>query len=103
MIINIKNDILSVKEDSAVNDNFKEYRRRTGMSQKEFGKAVGMPQSFIGRIENGTVNIENVSLRKGFLFASAMGIRMEELLDDKRSILDSAIIKRIKMEEQEGA
>ena len=82
-----------------MNDNFKALRKRTGLSQKEFGKAVGMPQSFVGRIENGTVNIENISLRKAFLFATAMGVRVEDLLDNKRDILDSAVVKRSRMGE----
>lgn len=99
MIINIKNDILSPsKGDSNMNDNFRELRKRTGMSQKEFGAAVGMPQSFVGRIENGSVNIENISLRKGYIFASALGVHIEDLIDNKRGILDNMLAKRHEME-----
>ena len=86
MTADIKHDILPYKEGSKMNERFRELRAKTGLNQKQFAAAVGMPQSYIGRIEAGTVDINNISLRKAFIFATAIGCRMEDFVDDPRGI-----------------
>ncbi len=69
-----------------MNDNFTIMRKRTLMTQKQFAQSLGMPQSYIGRIESGKVDIRNISLKNAYIFATAFGCNIEDLLDDRAKI-----------------
>lgn len=97
LAINNNSAILSVEETSTevcgMNDRFTAMRKATGLSQKKFGDSVGMKQVYIANIELGKINIENISLKNGLIFAKHFGCRIEDLIDDPNRILKESAIR----------
>jgi DNA-binding XRE family transcriptional regulator len=64
-----------------VTNDFQRRRIEAGLRQKDLAEAINRPVSYIGRIENETLNINNVSMRNGYKMAQVLGCRMEDLVD----------------------
>lgn len=62
--------------------NIKDARRQAGISQVELGKRVGLDQSGISRIENGSRPV-TVGMLKAL--AKALGVSPGELLEDEET------------------
>jgi transcriptional regulator with XRE-family HTH domain len=58
--------------------NIRRLRERQGISQEEFGKAVGVHRTYVGMVERGEKNITIFSLRK---FAEALNVKVKDLID----------------------
>jgi transcriptional regulator with XRE-family HTH domain len=58
----------------------KEIRNQAGISQRQLGKVIGRPQTFISRIEVGEILPANMSVRNLYKLAEALGCRMEDLI-----------------------
>lgn len=55
----------------------------SGMSQTALGKALDLPQTYISRIENGTIDIKNISIKNAYEIALILGCRIEDLVGEK--------------------
>ena len=64
-----------------VTNDFQRRRMEAGLRQKDLAEAIDRPVSYIGRIENETLNINNVSMANGYKIARVLGCRMEDLVD----------------------
>lgn len=64
-----------------VSNAFQRRRIEAGLRQKDLAEAINRPVSYIGRIENETLNINNVSMKNGYKMAKVLGCRMEDLVD----------------------
>lgn len=64
-----------------VSNAFQRRRIDAGLRQKDLADAINRPVSYIGRIENETLNINNVSMKNGYKMAKVLGCRMEDLVD----------------------
>ena len=64
-------------------EKFKELRKKAGFTQQSLADATGMVQSKIGRIENGNIDIGNISLKSAYKLSKALGVSMEDLLPDE--------------------
>ena len=64
-----------------VTNAFQRRRIEAGLRQKDLAEAINRPVSYIGRIENETLNINNVSMKNGYKMAKVLGCRMEDLVD----------------------
>ena len=64
-----------------VTNAFQKRRMDAGLRQKDLAEAINRPVSYIGRIENETLNINNVSMKNGYKMAKGLGGRMEDLVD----------------------
>ena len=58
----------------------KEIRTHAGLSQRELGKVIGRPQTFISRIEVGDILPSNMSVRNLYKIAEALGCRIEDII-----------------------
>jgi transcriptional regulator with XRE-family HTH domain len=58
----------------------KEIRTQAGLSQRELGKVIGRPQTFISRIQVGDILPANMSVRNVYKLAEALGCRMEDII-----------------------
>ena len=58
-----------------------EWRKRRGYTQAELAKAIGKPQSYIGRIENGNIKAENLTFANLHVLAKILHVSIEELVD----------------------
>ena len=67
----------------SVTNPFQKRRMEAGLRQKDLAEAINRPVSYIGRIENETLNINNVSMANGYKIAKVLGCRMEDLVDKK--------------------
>jgi predicted transcriptional regulator len=61
-------------------NHLKEIRTQAGLSQRELGKVIGRPQTFISRIEVGDILPANMSVRNVYKLAEALGCRMEDII-----------------------
>lgn len=86
MTNNNNNAILLRKEGSDMNDTFTALRKNTGLSQKDFAQSVGLKQPYIAKIESGVIDISNVSLKNGYILSTALGCKMEDLLENRAQI-----------------
>lgn len=86
MTNNNNNAILLRKEGSDMNDTFTALRKSTGLSQKDFAQSVGLKQPYIAKIESGVIDISNVSLKNGYILSTALGCKMEDLLENRAQI-----------------
>ncbi len=59
-------------------NNIRRLRERRGLSQEEFGTAVGVHRTYVGMVERGEKNITIFSLRK---FAEALNVKIKDLID----------------------
>ena len=59
----------------------KDRRQRTGMSQNDLARTVNRPVSYIGKIECGMLDINNVTMANGYKLSRALNCRMEDLVD----------------------
>lgn len=73
-------DILPFEEVYQMNT-LKDCRNRSGLSQNALADAISRPVSYIGKIECGMLNINNVTLENGYKIAKALNCRMEDLID----------------------
>ena len=64
-----------------VTNPFQRRRMEAGLRQKDLAEAINTPVSYIGRIENESLNINNVSMGNGYKIAQVLGCRMEDLVD----------------------
>ena len=64
-----------------VTNPFQRRRMEAGLRQKDLAEAINRPVSYIGRIENETLNINNVSMGNGYKIAKVLGCRMEDLVN----------------------
>jgi predicted transcriptional regulator len=58
----------------------KEIRNQAGISQRQLGKVIGRPQTFISRIEVGDILPANMSVRNVYKISEALGVRMEDII-----------------------
>ena len=86
MTNNSNTAILSPKEGGIMNDTFTALRKSTGLSQKDFAQSVGLKQPYIAKIESGVIDISNVSLKNGYILSTALGCKMEDLLENRAQI-----------------
>jgi len=56
-------------------------RLQAGISQKELASRVGKTQPFIGKIEAGVNDINNITLRSAYQIAQALGCSVEDLVN----------------------
>ncbi len=61
-------------------NNLKEIRTKAGLSQRELGKAIGRPQTFISRIEVGEILPANMTVRNLYRLAESLGCRIEDII-----------------------
>ena len=66
-----------------VTNSFQRRRMEAGLRQKDLAEAINRPVSYIGRIENETLNINNISMSNGYKIAQVLGCSMEDLIDKK--------------------
>lgn len=64
-----------------VTNPFQRRRMEVGLRQKDLAEAINRPVSYIGKIENETININNVSMGNGYKIARVLGCRMEDLVN----------------------
>lgn len=62
----------------------KDLRERKGLTQAGLGKLVGLDQTHISRLENGTKGVSNEKLRA---IAEALGVTVSDLLGDAANIV----------------
>lgn len=55
-------------------------RNAAGLTQQQLAALLNRPQSYIGKLENGTYKIENISLKNAVALASALGVKAEDLI-----------------------
>lgn len=51
-----------------------------GLTQKALAEKIGVKQSWVGKLEAGTVKIENITARKLIDLAAALGVDPRELI-----------------------
>lgn len=56
-------------------------REKRDISKYRLSQLSGLSQTYIGRIENGSTSIENVTLKNIRLLAKALNVDYTELLD----------------------
>lgn len=61
----------------------KALRLSAGLTQAELGRISGVNSRQIQRIENGESKMENVTLGNAARLASALGVKIERLLEDE--------------------
>lgn len=96
MTSNINSVILPSKEGSDMNETFTALRKNTGLSQKDFAESIGLKQPYIAKIESGVIDISNVSLKNGYIMSTALGCRMEDLLENRAQIVRDVKIDAMK-------
>ena len=64
-----------------VTNPFQRRRMEVGLRQKDLAEAINRPVSYIGKIENETININNVAMGNGYKIARVLGCRMEDLVN----------------------
>ena len=60
----------------------KELRKERGLTQIQLAQMSGVNSRQIQRIENSESDIENVTLRNALALAKALGVSVEDLLND---------------------
>lgn len=58
-----------------------ELRERAGMTQAELADAIGRVQPYIGKIECGITDINNITLGNAYKLAQVLGCQIEDLVD----------------------
>lgn len=58
-----------------------ELRERAGMTQAELADAIGRVQPYIGKIECGITDINNITLGNAYKLAHVLGCQIEDLVD----------------------
>ena len=61
-----------------------ELRTAAGMTQAELAERCNRAQSFIGKIECGDTDINNIALGTAYKLAQALGCTIEELVDTEK-------------------
>ncbi len=61
--------------------NLQKIREKRDISKYRLSQLSGLSQTYIGRIENGSTSIENVTLKNIRLLAKALNVDYTELLD----------------------
>ena len=64
-----------------VTNAFQRRRMEAGLRERDLAEAINRPVSYIGRIENETLNINNISMANGYKISKVLGCRMEDLVD----------------------
>ena len=73
----------SVELREIMGKNIRERREGCGLSQSQLGKAIGITQSYISTIENGSGRIVNCV--KLYSIAQALDVSMDDLMGRQRS------------------
>ena len=55
-------------------------RIAAGLTQAKLADLCGRPQSWVGKIENGTYAVERLSLKNAIALAKALGVKAEDLI-----------------------
>lgn len=76
--------------------NLRAAREREEINQKQFAELIGQSRSFITQVENGYVKVPGV--HAVYVWASALGVRMEDLMEVPRIEHTSKGRKRAKDE-----
>lgn len=63
-----------------MNNNLALIRRARGLTQKELAAALGVTQGFISKYENGTTNLENITVKNALALAKILDCRVEDLI-----------------------
>lgn len=74
----VKKDVW--KERKTMNNNLALIRRARGLTQKELAAALGVTQGFISKYENGTTNLENITVKNALALAKILDCRVEDLI-----------------------
>lgn len=61
-----------------------ELRERKGLSQAALAEAVGRVQPFVGKIECGMTDINNITLGSAYKLAQVLGCQIEDLVDKEK-------------------
>ena len=61
-----------------------ELRERKGMTQAALAEAVGRVQPYIGKIECGTTDINNITLGSAYKLAQVLECSIEDLVDKEK-------------------
>lgn len=61
-----------------------ELRQAAGMTQAQLAEAVGRVQPYIGKIECGTTDINNITLGSAYKLAHVLGCQIEDLVDKEK-------------------
>ena len=61
-----------------------ELRNKKGITQAQLADALDKKQSYVGRIESGTISINNITLANAYKLAQVLGCRIEDLVDKER-------------------
>ena len=59
----------------------KKQRLSAGITQVELAKRTGMKQPYIARYESKAVDINQMSIENGYRIASAIGCRIEDIME----------------------
>lgn len=65
-----------------IGKNLRRERERNELTQKDFAALIGQSRSFITQVENGYVKVPGV--HAVYVWASALGVRMEDLMEVPR-------------------
>ena len=61
-----------------------ELRNKKGITQAQLADALDKKQSYVGRIESGTINVNNITLTNAYKLSKVLGCRIEDLVDKDR-------------------
>lgn len=73
---------------SVFSDNLKRIRTEAGLSQGEFAEKLGMPQSYVSRLERG---IHNPAVDVAVQLAKALGVTVEYLIGEPEPAFQSDV------------
>jgi len=61
-----------------------ELRESKGLTQTALAEAIGRVQPYIGKIECGVTDINNITLGNAYKLAQVLGCRIEDLVDKEK-------------------
>ena len=61
-----------------------ELRTAAGLTQAELADRIGRVQAFIGKIECGQTDINNITIANAYRLAQVLGCSIEDLVDKER-------------------
>ena len=61
-----------------------ELRIKRGITQAQLADVLEKKQAYIGRIESGMININNITLANAYKLSQVLGCRIEDLVDKDR-------------------
>lgn len=88
--------MMSSQEGTEMNETFTALRKSTGLSQRDFAESIGMKQPYIAKIENGVIDLGNVSLKNGYILSTALGCKMEDLVENKAQVVRDAKLEAMR-------